>query len=112
MSKDGQELTEKDFELLSNLGQGGYGSVILARNRVDKKLYALKVILKIKTIERQNIEQLKTEKFVLQQIRHPFLVSLDYCLNTPTRVIFVLEFIQGGDLFNLHRRKKGFLEEE
>jgi len=41
MEKEGQ-LTQKDFEVIRDLGFGSYGRVQLVKKKSDKKLYAMK----------------------------------------------------------------------
>jgi serine/threonine protein kinase len=44
-------------------------------------------------------------------VRHPFIVSLHYAFQTPERLYFVLDYLNGGDLF-YHMRKKGRFNEK
>ena len=46
-----------------------------------------------------DIERAMAERNILSANANPFLVSLKFSFQTPDRVYFVLDFIQGGELF-------------
>ncbi len=43
--------------------------------------------------------------------KHPFIVELHYAFQTPEKLYFVLDYVNGGDMF-YHLRKKGRLSEK
>jgi len=47
----------------------------------------------------------------LQQIHHPFLVNLNYSFQTEDKLYFILDFVNGGELFYHLQREKKFSEE-
>jgi len=63
-------------------------------------------------IQKNQLEQIKTERDILEQVRHPFVVGLEYCFHSPTRIYIAMKFMQGGELFNLLRKKKKLNEQE
>ena len=107
----------KDFDLLKVLGTGAYGKVFLARKRtgVDAgNLFAMKVLKKATIVQkRKTTEHTKTERQVLETIRQsPFLVSMHYAFQTPSKLHLVLDYVNGGELFtHLYQREK-FTENE
>lgn len=40
-----------------------------------------------------------TERRILEQIKHPFIVRMDYAFQTAEKLYFVLEYCPGGELF-------------
>ena len=38
----------EDFEIRKTIGKGGFGEIIVVKNKYDKKLYAMKIINKSK----------------------------------------------------------------
>ena len=107
----------RDFDLLKVLGTGAYGKVFLARKRtgVDAgSLFAMKVLKKATIVQkRKTTEHTKTERQVLETIRQsPFLVSMHYAFQTPSKLHLVLDYVNGGELFtHLYQREK-FTENE
>ena len=45
------------------------------------------------------------------ELKHPFLVGMHYCFQSPDRLYFVLDYINGGDLF-FHLKKRMHLPEK
>ena len=63
-------------------------------------------------IDDEDMDWVQTEKNVFEAAsNHPFLVGLHSCFQTPSRLVFVIEFIQGGDLM-FHMQQKGRLSED
>ena len=93
-------VTINDFNMVSKLGEGGFGTVMLVRKKSTGKLYALKLLEKSRMTKRGIADRVISESISLQQIRHPFVVTLHYAFQDKSRVYFVLEHVAGGDLFN------------
>ena len=110
VSKDGKVVNENSFEVLKALGKGYFGRVFLVEKKDDKQLYALKVISKLDIIKRNFFENLKNEKKIMEQIKNPFVVNLEYCFASPSYVFFAMKFKQGGELYH-HLRKATRFEE-
>jgi serine/threonine protein kinase len=79
-----------DFELLSQIGRGTYAKVFLARLRQNQKLYAIKMLNKKHIIQRGQENHLMTEKQILTQISHPFLIKLYCAFQNHQNLYFVL----------------------
>lgn len=107
-----KDLCIEDFELLKVLGKGAFGKVMLAQKKDNKKIYAVKVLKKQQIIELDQLEHTKAEKLILQHVNHPFLVGLEYAFQTPEKLYFVMEFMQGGELFQHLRNQKRFSEDQ
>lgn len=67
-----------DFQALVVLGKGTFGKVFLVRHIKTKKYYAMKAIRKDRVLEYGQLNSTLLEKQILEEIRHPFLVGLDY----------------------------------
>lgn len=91
----------EDFELISVLGRGHFGKVILSKYKKTNEYFAIKALKKGDIISRDEVESLMAEKRIFEVstcVRHPFLVNLFACFQTSQHVCFVMEYACGGDL--------------
>ncbi|XP_077257087.1 serine/threonine-protein kinase N isoform X3 [Temnothorax americanus] len=94
-------MTLENFRLLSVLGRGHFGKVILSQYRNTGEYFAIKALKKGDIIARDEVESLLSEKRIFEvanTTRHPFLVNLFACFQTEAHVCFVMEYAAGGDL--------------
>ncbi|KAA0721916.1 Serine/threonine-protein kinase N1 [Triplophysa tibetana] len=94
-------LSLEDFRLIAVLGRGHFGKVLLAENKKSGSMYAIKALKKGDIVARDEVESLMCEKRIFEavnSVRHPFLVNLFACFQTPEHVCFVMEYTAGGDL--------------
>ncbi|KAJ2546249.1 hypothetical protein EV175_005671, partial [Coemansia sp. RSA 1933] len=101
-----------DFHLLSIIGKGSYGQVMLARYKDTGKVMAIKVISKSKLRGRPNeIRRVMSERKVLERtVEHPFLVGLQCAFQTKDKLFFCLDYVNGGELFFHLQRERRFSE--
>jgi len=71
----------------------------------------MKVLNKNMIVQRQELEHAKAEKSVLQKLVHPFLVNLNYSFQTPDKLYFVMDYVNGGELFFHLQHDKRFTED-
>jgi len=106
-----EKVSLEDFELLNVIGKGSFGKVIQVRKKDTGKIYAMKVLNKATIIERNEMEHTKAEKSILQKLCHPFLVNLNYSFQSPDKLYFIMDYINGGELFfHLQKDKRFTLE--
>jgi len=95
----------KDFDLLNVVGKGSFGKVMQVRKKDNGKIYAMKVLNKKTILDRGELEHTKAEKNILQKLVHPFLVNLVYAFQTDDKLYFIMDYINGGELF-FHLQKE------
>jgi serine/threonine protein kinase len=100
-----------DFDQLKVIGRGGFGRVLLVRKRDTRKVYAMKILKKAVIAARGEIEHTRTERSVLAKLDHPFLAKLHWSFQTEECLYFVMDFINGGELFHHLSIEKRFSEE-
>ncbi|KAG9343911.1 hypothetical protein JZ751_013298 [Albula glossodonta] len=101
-----------DFRLIAVLGRGHFGKVLLSEYKKTGCLYAIKALKKGDIVARDEVESLMCEKRIFETVngsRHPFLVNLFACFQTPEHVCFVMEYTAGGDLM-MHIHSAVFTE--
>ncbi|XP_047738665.1 uncharacterized protein LOC108679338 isoform X2 [Hyalella azteca] len=94
-------MTLDQFRLISVLGRGHFGKVILGQYKTTTEYFAIKALKKADIINRDEVESLLAEKRIFEvanSVRHPFLVNLFSCFQTESHVCFVMEYAAGGDL--------------
>lgn len=100
-----------DFEFLKVIGKGSFGKVLLARHKTEEKVYAVKVLQKQAICKRNEVKHIMSERNVLlKNVQHPFLVGLHYSFQTPDKLYFVLDYVNGGELFFHLQRERYFPE--
>ena len=75
----------EQFRLISVLGRGHFGKVILGQYKNTAEYFAIKALKKGDIIARDEVESLLAEKRIFEvanSVRHPFLVNLFACYQT------------------------------
>ncbi|GAA5825776.1 hypothetical protein JCM10212_002199, partial [Sporobolomyces blumeae] len=99
------------FHIVTQVGQGGYGEVYLARHKESNQVVALKKMKK-KTLEKMDeIRHVLTERDILASTSSPWLVRLLYAFQDSLHVYLAMDFIAGGD-FRTLLNNSGVLKEE
>ena len=113
-SKTVHKMAAEDFEPLSCLGKGSYGTVLLVRQKKTGRLYAQKQFKKASlNVHKHLIEQAKTERDILESINsHAFVVKLYYAFQDHAKLYLILEYAQGGELFTYLKHEKMFPEDK
>lgn len=100
-----------DFDYLTLIGKGSFGKVLLARHRTQGGFYAVKVLQKDLIVKRKEQQHVMVERSVLLKgLDHPFLVGLHFSFQTPNTLYFVLDYVNGGELF-FHLQREGSFPE-
>lgn len=94
------------FDLLKVIGRGSFGKVMQVRKKDTQRIYALKSIRKAHIISRMEVIHTLAERTVLAKINNPFIVPLKFSFQSNEKLYFVLDFINGGELFH-HLQREG-----
>jgi len=87
----------KEFEILGNLGKGGYSVVKLVKHKKTGKKYALKCAMKYRK-DKDRTEKTRREVKILYELRHPKIIRIRGHFEDKEYVYLVLEYISGRDL--------------
>ena len=103
----------EDFNLIRLIGVGSYGKVYVASKNSSKILYAIKVLNK-KKIDTKNLRKsINTERTLLSNLNHPFIMKLNYAFQTKQSLYFITNFMHGGELnYHIYKEKNNYFSEE
>jgi serine/threonine protein kinase len=88
-----------DFELLKTVGKGSFGKVVQVRHTGDGRIYAMKILKKEMVLKRKQFEHTLSERRILENIDHSFIVSLRFAFQTEHKLYMVFDFFNGGELY-------------
>ncbi|AJV95188.1 Dbf20p [Saccharomyces cerevisiae YJM451] len=91
----------KDFQILTQVGQGGYGQVYLAKKKDSHEICALKILNKKLLFKLNETNHVLTERDILTTTRSDWLVKLLYAFQDPESLYLAMEFVPGGDFRTL-----------
>jgi serine/threonine protein kinase len=110
---ESRQLTPGDFTYLMQIGKGSFGRVYLATMNGcnENKYYAIKTLEKKKILQKNETTHINCERKVLiDNLKHPFLVSLKYSFQTVDKLYFVLDYVNGkGDNYALYFKFKIYI---
>lgn len=104
-------LSITSFDIISVLGRGAFGKVMLVKHRSTQKMYAIKSIQKKKLLDAMKSNTAFAERNILMKARHPFIVQLFFSFQTPSKFYLGLEYVPGGELF-FHMKNRGAIPVE
>lgn len=69
-------ISKKDFNLISIIGRGGFGKVLKVEHKKSKKVYAMKVMSKLKIIDNHAEDNANNEKNILLKIDNKYVLLI------------------------------------
>ncbi|TDZ44817.1 Serine/threonine-protein kinase sid2 [Colletotrichum trifolii] len=94
-------LRQGDFQILTQVGQGGYGQVFLAQKKDTREVCALKVMSKKLLFKLDEVRHVLTERDILTTAKSEWLVRLLYSFQDDKNIYLAMEYVPGGDFRTL-----------
>lgn len=98
--------TSADFDFISKLGKGSFGTVYKVKRKTDKKIYVMKQI-NIAQLDSQMRTAAVNEVKILASLENPYIVKYYDSFIEKNILNIVMEFCEGGDLANLLKLQGG-----
>lgn len=95
-----QRKIEDFYEIKNNLGEGKFGIVKLAENKITKIKVAVKTVKK-SDLRQTEFELIKTEIDLMKVFKHKNLVQLIEIFEDSESFYIILEYLEGGNLLEL-----------
>ncbi|XP_013200375.1 cAMP-dependent protein kinase catalytic subunit alpha [Amyelois transitella] len=108
--KPNYKISLSECDRIKTLGTGAFGRVILLKHRNSNKFFAMKVLEKEKIVKMKQVDHTLYEKRILEAIRFPFTVSMEFSFKDNSYIYFVMPFVPGGEMFT-HLRRMGKFDE-
>ncbi|KAG2202309.1 hypothetical protein INT47_010757 [Mucor saturninus] len=91
-----------DYILCRTIGRGASGRVKLGIHKITGEKVAIKMISRSQlTASSSTAKSVQRELAVLQLLHHPHLIDLRQVLQDTQYVYFVMEYLEGGELFHV-----------
>ncbi|XP_041667255.1 ribosomal protein S6 kinase-related protein [Cheilinus undulatus] len=100
------------FQVQGFIAKGSYGPILKVKDFFQEKIYAVKVLPKSEIMKRGVLEQTKEEVIIQQQLKHPFIHTLQDCWQTKRHLFIMCDYCDFGDLYTHWLLKGKFGEEE
>uniref|UniRef100_A0A9J2PYP6 G protein-coupled receptor kinase n=1 Tax=Ascaris lumbricoides TaxID=6252 RepID=A0A9J2PYP6_ASCLU len=108
------QLTMNDFSVHRIIGRGGFGEVYGCRKADTGKMYAMKCLDKKRIKMKQGETLALNERIMLSLVSTgqdcPFIVCMTYAFQSPDKLCFILDLMNGGDL-HYHLSQHGVFTE-
>ncbi|KAI6171325.1 G protein-coupled receptor kinase [Aphelenchoides bicaudatus] len=109
------QLTMNDFSVHRIIGRGGFGEVYGCRKADTGKMYAMKCLDKKRIKLKQGETLALNERIMLSLVSTgqdcPFIVCMTYAFQSPDKLCFILDLMNGGDL-HYHLSQHGVFSEQ
>ena len=90
-----------DFTLINEIGSGSFGRVLLVQHKKTGVTYAIKAIDKRTQANIQDQKYFRREIEIMYRVHHPNVVKLYGHFEDNTYCYFVMEYIDGGNVYTL-----------
>ncbi|XP_031112656.1 CBL-interacting serine/threonine-protein kinase 9 isoform X3 [Ipomoea triloba] len=100
------------YELGNTLGEGSFAKVKYATNLTSGESVAIKIIDRDRILRHKMVEGIKREISTMKLIKHPNVIRIFEVLASKTKIYIVLEYANGGELFDKIARHGRLKEDE
>lgn len=74
------------------------------KHKEHEVYYATKILRKERLVKMKQVKHVLLEKKVLQSIRYPFVVHMEFFIMDNSNLYFIMPYISGGELYTHMKR--------
>ena len=105
------EMSFGDYIIKETIGKGTFSKVKLGINKITGEKVAIKILDKSKIVEKEDLDRIIREMSILTKMDHENVIKVFQIFEDPNNFLIIMEFCEGGELFN-YIVKKGRLSEK
>ncbi len=105
------EMSFGDYLIKETIGKGTFSKVKLGINKITGEKVAIKILDKSKIVEKEDLDRIVREMSILTKMDHENVIKVFQIFEDPNNFLIIMEFCEGGELFN-YIVKKGRLSEK
>jgi serine/threonine protein kinase len=100
------------FDIIKKLGQGTFGKVQLGINKETGQEVAIKTIKKSKIESEADLVRIRREIQIMSSVQHPNIIHIYEVFENREKMVLVMEYAAGGELYDYLSERKILSEEE
>lgn len=100
------------YTIKETIGQGTFSKVKLGINKETNAKVAIKFLEKAKIVEKEDLERINREMKIIQQMSNLNIIQVYEMFQTPEYYLIIMEYCEGGELFDYIVEKQRLGEEE
>eukprot|EP00042_Codosiga_hollandica_P040643 m.352892 g.352892 ORF g.352892 m.352892 type:complete len:984 (+) comp55916_c0_seq1:122-3073(+) len=99
----------ENLEMIESIGEGSFATVVRAQDKRTGVDYAIKMINLLNFPEEEALAQIQQEQTIMELVSgYPLIVKLFHTWTVNGHKCFALEYIAGGDLFEILKKERKF----
>jgi len=95
-----------------SIGEGTFGKVKVGKHIHTGEKVAIKILDKLKMVEDEDIRRVQKEISILKKLKHKNIIQLYEIIQTKKNIYLIMDFAEGGELFDYISLKKRLSEIE
>ncbi|CAF2151541.1 unnamed protein product [Rotaria magnacalcarata] len=107
-----RETLHSRFDFKQTLGKGTYGKVKLALDKRKNEQVAIKTIKKSRIENPHDLARIRREIDFMTSLNHPYIIKIKEVYESREKIILVMEYANGGELYDYLNRMKRIPESQ
>ncbi|UJR10177.1 hypothetical protein I4U23_014392 [Adineta vaga] len=107
-----RETLHSRFDFKQTLGKGTYGKVKLALDKRKNEQVAIKTIKKSRIENPHDLARIRREIDFMTSLNHPYIIRIKEVYESREKIILVMEYASGGELYDYLNRMKRIPESQ
>ena len=107
-----KEVLIGDYIVKNTIGKGTFSRVKLGINKYTGEKVAIKILDKLKIVEKEDLERIIREMTMLSELDNEHVIKIYQIYEDDNNYLIIMEYCEGGELFNYIVEKQRLSENE